>query len=188
MTCVVPGCCILESKAVTSQWKPRLTFATSKKTSFTCHLQGDPCITSTIKLHSLLKNIVFTRSRREFNLKVTFGLLYELPFPLILIVRKNRFKKWKTYAGWMLLRQYTIEWIPLVLLFWGLAGNTFKHNTFTVRKIFRNKEFLSTPKLRLPWKRVHQDDSNDTPQPMWVEPCQNLYCGLGLSRLILIHS
>ena len=58
----------------------------------------------------------------------------------------------------------------------------------TLRKIFLNKEFLSTQKMRLPQKRVHQDDSNDTPQPMLVEPCQNLYCGLGLFRLILIHS
>ena len=58
----------------------------------------------------------------------------------------------------------------------------------TVRKIFLNKEFLSTQKMRLPRKRVHQDDSNDTPQPMWVEPCQNLYCGLRLAWIILIHS
>ena len=41
--------------------------------------------------------------------------------------------------------------------------------------------------MRLPWKRVHQDDSNDTPQPMWVELCQNLYCGLRLAWIILIH-
>ena len=59
---------------------------------------------------------------------------------------------------------------------------------FTVRKIFLNKEFLSTQKMRLPRKRAHQDDSNDTLQPMWVEPYQNLYCGLGLAWVILIHS
>ena len=59
---------------------------------------------------------------------------------------------------------------------------------FTVRKIFLNKEFLSTEKMRLPRKWVHQDDSNDTPQPMWVEPCLNLYCGLRLAWIILIHS
>ena len=58
----------------------------------------------------------------------------------------------------------------------------------TLRKIFPNEEFLSTQKMRLPQKRVHQDDSNDTPQPMWVEPCQNLYCGLRLAWIILIHS
>ena len=57
----------------------------------------------------------------------------------------------------------------------------------TVRKIFLNKEFLSTQKMRLPQKWVHQDDSNDTPQPMWVEPCQNLYCGLRLAWIILIY-
>ena len=58
----------------------------------------------------------------------------------------------------------------------------------TVRKIFLNNEFLSTQKMRLPQKRVHQDHSNDTPQPMWVEPCQNLYCGLRLAWIILIQS
>ena len=41
----------------------------------------------------------------------------------------------------------------------------------TVR-IFLNKEFLSTQKKTLPQKRAHQDDSKDTPQPMWVEPAK----------------
>ena len=58
----------------------------------------------------------------------------------------------------------------------------------TVRKFFRNEELLSTSKMRLPQKRDLQDDSNDTPQPIWVEPCQNLYWGLGLAWIILILS
>ena len=32
----------------------------------------------------------------------------------------------------------------------------------TVRNFFLNKELLSTQKMRLPQKRAHQDDSNDT--------------------------
>ena len=48
-----------------------------------------------------------------------------------------------------------------------------------IAKIFRYEELLSTLKMRLPQKRAHQDDSNDTLQPIWVEPCQNIYCGLG---------
>ena len=58
----------------------------------------------------------------------------------------------------------------------------------TMRKIVLNIEFLPTQKMRLPQKWVHQDDSNDTPQPMWVESCQNLHCGLRLAWIILIHS
>ena len=59
---------------------------------------------------------------------------------------------------------------------------------FTERKIFRNALLLSTLKMRLPQKRALRDDSNDTPQPMWVEPGQNLYSGLGLACIILILS
>ena len=43
-----------------------------------------------------------------------------------------------------------------------------------VRKIFPNEKLLSTSKIRLPRKRSLQDGSNDTPQPIWIEPCQNL--------------
>ena len=49
-------------------------------------------------------------------------------------------------------------------------------------------EITNFSQPELPWKRANLDDSNDTPEPIWVEPCQNLYCGLGLSRLILILS
>ena len=40
-----------------------------------------------------------------------------------------------------------------------------------IAKNFRYKELLSTLKMWLPQKRAHQDDSNDTPQPIWLEPC-----------------
>ena len=61
-------------------------------------------------------------------------------------------------------------------------------NVPTARKIFRNHQVQSFQKVELAQKRALKDDSNDTPQPIWVEPCQNLYWGLGLSRLILIPS
>ena len=57
-----------------------------------------------------------------------------------------------------------------------------------MRKIFPNEELLSTLKMRLPQKRALQDDSNDTPQPIGVEPYQNLYWGLRLDWIILIPS
>ena len=55
-----------------------------------------------------------------------------------------------------------------------------------VRENFRIEELLSTSNMRLPQKRALQDDLNDTPQPLWVEPCQNLYWELGFALIVLI--
>ena len=55
-----------------------------------------------------------------------------------------------------------------------------KHGT--VRRIFwKHLKIKAVIK-----QRAHRDHSNDTTQ--FTKPCQNLYQGLGLSRLILIHS
>ena len=50
-----------------------------------------------------------------------------------------------------------------------------------IAKNFRYEELLSALKMRLPQKRAHQDDSNDTPHHKWVKPCQiiDICCGLG---------
>ena len=58
----------------------------------------------------------------------------------------------------------------------------------TVRKIFLNNEFLSTQKMRLPQKRVHQDHSNDTPQYEFHVGACWLPFNVALGLSCLIHS
>ena len=38
-------------------------------------------------------------------------------------------------------------------------------------EIFHNHQVSSFQKVQLTQKRAYHDDSNDTPQPTWVEPC-----------------